>query len=90
MIQHAGEILLGQSTPVSAANFVVGVPAALPTSGFARVTSGVTAETFLKKSSIAKLSPETLAELAPAIVALAEHEHFPAHAAAVRARMSTT
>lgn len=89
MIEHAGEILLGQSTPVSAANFVVGVPAALPTSGFAHVTGGVTAETFLKKSSIAKMSPETLSELTPAIIALAEHEGFPAHAAAARARKIT-
>jgi histidinol dehydrogenase len=88
MIDHAGEILLGQWTPVSAANYVLGVPAALPTGTYARVTGGVTAETFLKKSSIAKASPEALARLAPAILALAEHEGFPAHAAAVRARLS--
>jgi histidinol dehydrogenase len=85
-IEHAGEILLGQSTPVSAANYTIGVPAALPTGGYARVTSGVTAEVFLKKASIAKTSPEALAGMAPAILALAEHEGFPAHAAAVRAR----
>jgi histidinol dehydrogenase len=85
-IQHAGEVLLGQSTPVSAANYVIGVPAALPTGTFARVTGGVTAETFLKKTSIAKASPEALERMTPAILALAEHEGFPAHAAAVRAR----
>jgi histidinol dehydrogenase len=87
-IDHAGEILLGQGTPVAAANYTIGVPAALPTGGFARVTSGVTAEAFLKKASIAKTSPEALAEMAPAILALAEHEGFPAHAAAVRARVN--
>jgi histidinol dehydrogenase len=85
-IVHAGEVLLGQHTPVSAANYVVGVPAALPTGGFARVTGGVTAETFLKKTSIAKATPEALATLSPAVLALAEHEGFPAHAQAVRAR----
>lgn len=89
MIDHAGEILLGQSTPVSAANYVMGVPAALPTGGFARVTGGVTAETFLKKTSIAKATPAALERLSPAILALAEHEGFPAHAAAVRARLSS-
>ena len=88
IIDHAGEILLGQWTPVSAANYVLGVPAALPTGTYARVTGGVTAETFLKKSSIAKASPEALARLGPAILALAEHEGFPAHASAVRARLS--
>src|SRR4051794_9469960 len=87
-IDHAGEILLGQSTPISAANYTIGVPAALPTGGYARVTSGVTAEAFLKKASIAKTSSDALAAMAPAILALAEHEGFPAHAAAVRARVN--
>src|SRR5205807_769047 len=48
VLRHAGEILLGQWTPISAANYVIGVPAALPTGRFARVTSGITAETFTK------------------------------------------
>jgi histidinol dehydrogenase len=87
-IVHAGEVLLGQSTPVSAANYVLGVPAALPTGAFARVTGGVTAETFLKKTSIARTTPEALERLAPSILALADHEGFPAHAGAVRARLT--
>jgi histidinol dehydrogenase len=83
---HAGEILLGQQTPISAANYVLGVPAALPTGGFARVTSGITAATFLKRISVAKADARALAEMTPAVLALAEHEGFPAHATAVRAR----
>jgi len=86
-LQHAGELLVGQSTPISAANYMLGVPAALPTGAFAKVTSGITAETFLKRTSIAKAEPQALREMAPAILALAEHEGFPAHAAAVRARL---
>lgn len=85
-IEHAGEILLGD-TPFAAANFALGVPATLPTGAFARVSSGVTARTFLKTSSIGRCSPEALARLAPAIVALAEHEGFPAHANAIRERV---
>ncbi len=84
-IEHAGEILLGP-TPFSAANYVMGIPATLPTGGFARVSSGVTARTFVKTSSIGGLTPEALARLAPAIVALSEHEQFPAHANALRVR----
>jgi histidinol dehydrogenase len=84
-LDHAGEILLGP-TPFSLANYVLGVPATLPTSGFARVSSGVTARTFVKTSSIGQVSPAALARLAPAVVALAEHEGFPAHAASIRAR----
>jgi len=52
------------------------------------VTSGITAETFLKRTSIAKASAEALAEMTPSILAFAEHEGFPAHAAAARARQS--
>lgn len=87
-LQHAGEILLGQQTPVSAANYVIGVPAALPTGAFARVTSGITADTFLKRISIAKADSAALAQMTPTVLAFAEHEGFPAHAAAVRARLT--
>ncbi|MSX01670.1 MAG: histidinol dehydrogenase [Actinobacteria bacterium] len=90
MIDHAGEVLLGQQAPFSAANYMIGVPAALPTGAYARVTGGVTSETFLKKTSIAKLDGEALAKMSEAVVALADHEGFPAHAAAVRARMGET
>jgi histidinol dehydrogenase len=84
-LDHAGEILLGD-TPYSAANYVLGVPATLPTGRFARSASGVTARTFLKSSSVARVSRDALAQLAPAVLALAEQEGFPAHAAAIRLR----
>ena len=51
---NAGEILIGQHTPFSAANFVIGCPASLPTSGFAHVSSGITADAFLKRTAIAR------------------------------------
>jgi histidinol dehydrogenase len=85
-LNNAGEILLGQHTPISAANFAIGVPATLPTGGFAHVSSGVTAHSFRKLSSIAYLSEEGLAPMADTILALAEHEGFPQHAASIRIR----
>lgn len=85
-IVNAGEILVGQHTPFSAANFVIGCPASLPTSGFAHVSSGITAMTFLKRTAIARADATALQRMAPAIVALADHEGFPAHAAAIRRR----
>ncbi len=85
-ITNAGEILLGQDTPFSAANYLVGCPASLPTSGFAHVSSGITVEAFLKRTAIARSDEAALAVMAPAIVALADHEGFPAHAAAIRRR----
>ena len=84
----AGEILVGQHTPFSAANFVIGCPASLPTSGFAKVSSGITVETFLKRTAIARADARALARLSPSILALADHEGFPAHGAALRRRFA--
>jgi histidinol dehydrogenase len=84
-LEHAGEILIGP-TPFAAANYLLGIPNTLPTGGFARVSSGITARTFVKTSSLGQVSPRALAELAPGLVVLAEHEGFPAHAAAIRSR----
>ena len=64
-IEHAGEVLLGQWTTFSAGNYLIGIPAALPTSGYARVSSGVTAVSFTKTISIASATREALADLAP-------------------------
>lgn len=86
LLHHAGEILVGQWTPVSAANFVIGCPAALPTSGFAKVNGGVTADAFRKRTAVAKADARALARMRPTITAFAQHEGFPAHETAVRIR----
>ena len=86
---NAGEILVGQDTPFSAANFVIGCPASLPTSGFAHVSSGITASTFLKRTAVARADAAAIARMTPSVIALADHEGFPAHAAAVRRRAVT-
>ena len=82
----AGEILIGQNTAISAANFVIGCPASLPTSGFSSVSSGITVEAFLKRTALASASAAAMREMAPAVTALADHEGFPAHANAMRIR----
>jgi hypothetical protein len=61
---NAGEILIGQHTPFSAANFVIGCPASLPTSGFAHVSSGITADTFLKRTAVARADERAIARMA--------------------------
>ena len=83
---NAGEILVGQHTPFSAANFVIGCPASLPTSGFAHVSSGITAATFLKRTAVVGADETALRRMGPSVIALADHEGFPAHAAAIRRR----
>jgi histidinol dehydrogenase len=85
-LHDAGEILVGQHTPFSAANFVIGCPASLPTSGFAQVSSGITVEAFLKRTAIARADEHALRRMSRSVIALADHEGFPAHAAALRRR----
>lgn len=85
-IINAGEILVGQHTPFSAANFVIGCPASLPTSGFAHVSSGITVDAFLKRTAVARASEPALRRMAPSIIALADHEGFTAHGDAIRRR----
>ena len=86
LLTEAGEILLGQHTPFSAANYLIGCPASLPTSGYAHVSSGITVEAFLKRTAIAQSDAGALRRMTPAILALADHEGFAAHGAALRRR----
>ncbi len=85
-LRYAGEALLGQDTPIGASSYSIGIPATLPTGGYARLNGGVTARTFLTWTSTARLTADALAELAVPTVALADHEGFPAHANAFRLR----
>jgi histidinol dehydrogenase len=87
-IVNAGEILIGQHTPFSAGNFIIGAPASLPTSGFAHVSSGITVEAFLKRTAIARANEPALRRMADNIIAFADHEGFPAHGNAIRRRFS--
>jgi histidinol dehydrogenase len=85
-LRYAGEVLLGQDTPIGASSYTIGIPATLPTGGYAQLNGGVTARTFQTTTSVARLSPAALAELAGPTIALADHEGFPAHANAFRRR----
>lgn len=86
MLVNAGEILVGQHTLFSAGNFVIGCPASLPTGGFAHVSSGITADTFLKRTAVARADAGALARMTPTILAMSAHEGFPAHARAASIR----
>ena len=86
-VNNAGEILVGHRTPLSAANFATGSPAALPTNGFAKVSSPVTVKTFLKFSSLVSLSNGTLWSMRETIGELADHEGFPAHRQSMEVRL---
>ena len=83
---NAGEILVGQDTLFCAGNFVIGCPASLPTGGFAHVSSGITADAFLKRTAVARADATARRRMTPSIVAMSNHEGFPAHANAATIR----
>jgi histidinol dehydrogenase len=89
-VRHAGEILLGQGTPFAAANYALGVPAALPTGGAAAAASGVTVLSFLKTTSLAGLTQDGLRAVADVAIRLGRYEGFPAHVHAITAREAAT
>lgn len=85
-IKNAGEILLGAYTPSSMATYAIGVNAVLPTGGFARSYSAVSVFDFLKRSTLAYLTPEGFNRLKQTTQTLAAYEEFPAHGMAIRER----
>ncbi len=86
-IDSAGSVFLGPHTPVAAGDYASGTNHVLPTNGNARVTGGLSVETFLRSTTVQRLSREGLAELGDTVTTLAEAEGLEAHAASVRLRL---
>ncbi|MBN1324392.1 MAG: histidinol dehydrogenase [Methanotrichaceae archaeon] len=86
-IRHAGSIFIGPHTPVAAGDYASGTNHVLPTSGWARVFSGLNVDHFVKKITVQSLSPEGLDSLSETIISLSEAEGLPGHAESVRRRL---
>ena len=84
---NAGAIFLGHDTPVAAGDYAAGPSHVLPTGGTARWASGLSANDFLKRSSLISLSRDGLAALAPDIRLLADKEGLTAHRLSVDIRL---
>jgi histidinol dehydrogenase len=82
-IENAGEILLGEHTPVPLGNFVLGPNAVLPTSGQARTCSPLSVFDFMKRSSVGYVTAAGYPQLARHARVLATYEGFDGHANAV-------
>jgi histidinol dehydrogenase len=82
-LKHAGEILLGEYSPSTLGNYVIGPNHVLPTSGWAKTASALSVHDFLKRTSIAHVTKPAYAELAKHAHQLASYEGFKAHANAV-------
>ena len=85
-LKNAGEILIGESTPSSLGNFGIGVNHVLPTNGKAHSYSCTSVWDFLKRTSLARVTPAGLNALKDDVCTIADYEGFPAHANVLRQR----
>ncbi len=85
-VKHAGAIFIGPFTPVAAGDYLAGPSHVLPTSGTARFFSGLSAESFRKRTSIVEFDRKALDAVGQTIVDFALEEGFDAHAKSVSIR----
>ena len=87
-ITHAGAIFLGAWTPEAIGDYVGGPNHVLPTARSARFSSGLSVMDFLKRTTLARMTPEALRAIGPAAETLAISESLEAHGLSVRARLN--
>lgn len=86
-IRNAGSIFIGSHTPEAIGDYIAGPNHVLPTARSARFSSGLNVLDFMKRSSILRCTAESLREIGPYAVILAETEGLDAHALSVKKRL---
>lgn len=86
-ITHAGAIFLGAWTPEAIGDYVGGPNHVLPTARSARFSSGLSVLDFLKRTTMASMTADSLRAIGPAAERLATSESLEAHGLSVRARL---
>ncbi|WP_300534024.1 histidinol dehydrogenase [uncultured Mameliella sp.] len=84
---HAGAIFLGQWTPEAIGDYVGGPNHVLPTARSARFSSGLSVMDFVKRTTLARMTPDSLRAIGPAAEVLARSESLEAHGLSVTARL---
>jgi len=85
-IPSAGSVFLGPYSPVAAGDYAAGTNHVLPTGGSARVTGGLSVDTFVRSTTVQRLTEDSLGDISETITTLAEAEGLEAHAESVRKR----
>ncbi|WP_102106883.1 histidinol dehydrogenase [Oceaniglobus roseus] len=86
-IAHAGAMFLGKWTPEAIGDYIGGPNHVLPTARSARFSSGLSVMDFLKRTTMARMTPASLKAIGPAAERLATSESLEAHGLSVRARL---
>ncbi|KYG75888.1 histidinol dehydrogenase [Roseivirga spongicola] len=88
-IINAGSVFLGHLTPESAGDYASGTNHTLPTNGYAKMYSGVSLDSFVKKITYQEITPEGLKVLGPVVEKMAAAEQLEAHKNAVTLRLKS-
>ncbi len=88
-VRNAGAVFVGAWTPESAGDFVAGPSHVLPTGGTATCFSGLTVDSFRKRSSVIAFTRADLMETLPMIERMAEVEGLDAHGRAASIRFDS-
>ena len=88
-IVNAGSVFLGALTPESAGDYASGTNHTLPTNGYAKVYSGVSLDSFIRKMTFQEIKPEGLCKIGPAIEVMAANESLDGHKNAVSVRLDS-
>jgi histidinol dehydrogenase len=86
-ITNAGAIFIGDYTPVAVGDYWAGPSHTLPTGQTAKFFSALSANDFIKSTSVIEYDKEKLIQSADDIIRLAETEGLNAHAKSVKIRM---
>ena len=86
-ITHAGAIFLGQWTPEAIGDYIGGPNHVLPTARSARFSSGLSVMDFIKRTTLAQMTPKALRAIGPSAERLAASESLEAHGMSVSARL---
>ena len=86
-VENAGSVFIGPYSPESAGDYASGTNHTLPTSGYAKAYSGVNLDSFTKKITFQRLSPEGLRSIGSTIEIMAENEDLMAHRMSVTVRL---
>ncbi|MEL6242610.1 MAG: histidinol dehydrogenase [Pseudomonadota bacterium] len=87
-ITHAGAIFLGQWTPEAIGDYVGGPNHVLPTARSARFSSGLSVLDFMKRTTLACMTPSALSEIGASAERLARAESLEAHGLSVAVRLA--
>ncbi len=86
-ITGSGLVLVGDNTPSSASDYLLGTNHILPTNGFGRTRGGLSVLDFLKLQTVAETKKSDLSKISAKLKTLTDAEGLPNHYKAVERRL---